>query len=104
MDNGPRQHGPAFDFKQCGGNHQEITGFIHVQVRGIPDDFQILIGDFADKDIPDINLRFSDQRQEQVQRTVKILQPEFPCNHLVSNSSFTEFSRKDSGRKRTRFR
>ena len=43
--------------------------------------FKVLVSNFADKNIPYINLSFSDKCQQKVERSVKILQLEFQVDH-----------------------
>ena len=57
----PWQHSPALDLQERGGHQQKIAGFIHIQIRRVPHDLQILIRDLAHEDIPDIDLRLADQ-------------------------------------------
>ena len=70
----PGQHGPALDLQQGGGHHQKIAGLIHIKVAGVSDNFEILVRNLADENVPDVDLRLADQGQQQIQRPVKIFQ------------------------------
>ena len=64
----------AFDFHQRSRHGDELTGFVHIEILGIADDFDVLLGDIADEDLLQVNFGFADQRQQQIQRSVKLFE------------------------------
>ena len=68
------QHGAALDLHERGRHDEKIRRIVHIQVGGVADGGNVLVGDLADENVPDIHLRLGDQVQEQVKGAVKVLQ------------------------------
>ena len=72
LDRRTRQKTSGFDQKQLRRNRQEGTCAVHIQIAEIVHIRQILRRDFGNEDILDIDLRFVDQVQQQVERSFEL--------------------------------
>ena len=66
------------------GRHgEEFAGRIHVQFVHARHGFEILLGDLADENILDVDLRVLHQREQQIQRPIELLER----NHVHAYST-----------------
>ena len=59
------QKATALDLHQQGGHGDELAGLIHVKVRRVAHDFDILLGDLAHEDVVEVDLGLAHQVQQQ---------------------------------------
>ena len=68
------KHGAALDLQERGRHDQKVRRVVHVQVGGVADGGDVLVGDLTDENVFDVHLRLGNQVQEQVEGAVKILE------------------------------
>ena len=69
-----RQQHPGLDVDQRGRHHQELAGDRQVQRLHRADVVEVLLGDQRDRDVVDVDLVLLDQMQQEVQRTLELIQ------------------------------
>src|SRR3989441_6384164 len=70
-----RSH-PGLDVDQRGRHHQELAGDYQVQRLHRADVVEVLLGDHRDRDVVNVDLVLLDQMQQEVQRTLELIQPD----------------------------
>lgn len=67
--------------------YQKIRRVVHIKVRRIAYRINILVGNLADENILDVDFFLVNQEQQQIQRSVKILELKRHCHVLCPHDS-----------------
>jgi hypothetical protein len=66
-----RQQHPRLDLDKRRGHHQKVGRDRNVEALHQPDVPQVLVGDLRDRDVEDIRLLLTDQKEQQIERARK---------------------------------
>src|SRR6185295_16058963 len=72
----PRQQHARLDVDQRGRHHQELSRDVEVQLLHQVDVLEVLRRDEGDRDVVDVDLVLLDEVQQQVERSLEVVQPD----------------------------
>ena len=72
----PGHQRARLDVYQRGGHHQEVTRDVEVELLHHVEVVEILLGDEHDRDVVDVDFLLPDQQQQQVERTLEVVEPD----------------------------
>ncbi len=64
------------DLDQRRGEDEELTRRLHVDPVQLPEMVEVLLGDRVDRDVVDVDFRPTDQKEQEVERPLELLEPD----------------------------